>query len=198
MARPVPTLKTPRFVLLASIAVTVAALYFAQDVLIPLALATLLTFLLSPLVQRLEHWRLHRVPSVIVVVVLAFGVVGVLGWVVVDQVMSLARDLPAYKDNIKAKLYWLPHPGEQGVLGQIKQTVKELNQEIAHPPPKATTQSTQPATPAPRVTPPPVAGAAAATPVPVTIVPTERTPWDVLKENAGKIAGPLGTAGIVA
>src|SRR5947208_2052937 len=77
MARPLPanaaTPKAPRFVLMASVCVVVAALYFAQDVLIPLALATLLTFLLSPLVQRLERWRLHRVPSVIIVAVLTFG-----------------------------------------------------------------------------------------------------------------------------
>src|SRR5205807_3620513 len=99
-------------VLMASICVVVAALYFAQAVLIPLALAILLTFLLSPLVQRLERWRVHRVPSVIIVGVLAFAALGVLGWVVVDQVMALARDLPTYKDNIKSKLHWLPLPGE--------------------------------------------------------------------------------------
>ena len=85
MARRVPTLKTPRFVLLASIAVTVAALYFAQDVLIPLALATLLTFLLAPLVQRLERSGLSRVPAVIVVAILMCSTLAVLGWVVVDH-----------------------------------------------------------------------------------------------------------------
>ena len=131
MARSIPTTsKTPRFVLLASVCVVVAALYFAQGVLIPLALATLLTFLLSPLVQRLERWRLHRVPSVIVVVVLAFGVLGVLGWVVVDQVMSLARDLPAYKDNIKAKLHWLPRPGEPHLHPVIAEVRRPRHQEL--------------------------------------------------------------------
>src|SRR5438270_12183114 len=86
MARsPIATVKTPRFVLLASIAVVVAALYLAQDVLIPLALATLLPFLLSPLVARLERCRLGRVPAVVVVAALAVGRLGVLGGVVVGQ-----------------------------------------------------------------------------------------------------------------
>ena len=44
--------------------VVVAALYFAQEVLIPLALAILITFLLATLVTRLERWKLGRVPSV--------------------------------------------------------------------------------------------------------------------------------------
>ena len=240
MARPVPTLKTPRFVLLASIAVTVAALYFAQDVLIPLALATLLTFLLAPLVQRLERSGLSRVPAVIVVAILMCSTLAVLGWVVVDQVLALSRDLPAYKDNIRAKLSFLPHRGQTGVIGQIKQTVTELNQEIARPATTRATQPTQPATgaanpdetdsteagqparttqalhvspPPPAGVPPPKAPAAAPTsqpiatlagasapgpPIAVTIVPPEPTPLDILKENAGTIAGPLGTAGIVA
>ena len=58
MARSQSDSKLPRFVLLASVCVVIAALYFAQDVLIPLALATLLTFLLTPLVQWFERWRL--------------------------------------------------------------------------------------------------------------------------------------------
>ena len=138
------SLKTPRFILMAAICIVVAALYFAQDVLIPLALATLLTFLLSPLVQRLERWKLGRVPSVIIVVILAFGAIGVLGWVVTRQVLALARDLPVYKDNIKAKAHWLPLPNQSGgVIEKVKETVAEVNQEITRNP--ATTQSTQPA-----------------------------------------------------
>ena len=47
------------------IAVTVAALYFAQEVLVPLALAVLLTFVLAPLAARLERRGLGRVVSVV-------------------------------------------------------------------------------------------------------------------------------------
>ena len=48
MPRNVDARKTPRFILLASVCVVVAALYFAQDVLIPVALAMLLSFLMTP------------------------------------------------------------------------------------------------------------------------------------------------------
>ena len=65
MARPADIAgKCTRFIVMASVCVVVAALYFAQEVLIPLALAVLLCFLLAPLVTRLERYRLGRVPSV--------------------------------------------------------------------------------------------------------------------------------------
>src|SRR3954447_4421644 len=69
--------KASRFVLLASVCVVVAALYFAQAVLIPLALAMLLSFLLAPLVARLEKWRIKRVPAVLIVVIALFALITV-------------------------------------------------------------------------------------------------------------------------
>src|SRR3989442_15566191 len=98
-----PGQKTSRFVLLASICVVVAALYFAQKVLIPLALAMLLSFLMAPLVARLEGWRIKRVPSVLIVVITLFGLVSVLGYVVVMQVYDLASNMEKYEGNIVAK-----------------------------------------------------------------------------------------------
>jgi predicted PurR-regulated permease PerM len=35
----------------------VAALYFGREVLVPIALALLLSFVLAPLVRRLQSWR---------------------------------------------------------------------------------------------------------------------------------------------
>lgn len=48
-----------RFVLLANVAIVLYLLYWLQPVLIPLALAVLLTFVLSPIVTYLDR---HRVP----------------------------------------------------------------------------------------------------------------------------------------
>src|SRR5688500_13123475 len=81
MARPDPVSKPPRFSMVVTIAVIVTALYFAQDVLIPLALATLLSFLLAPLSYRLERKGLPRVPAVIAVVILSCSLLVGLGWV---------------------------------------------------------------------------------------------------------------------
>jgi hypothetical protein len=52
--------------------VAVAALYFGRELFVPVALAILLGFALAPPVLLLRRWHFGRVPSVIVVVVLAF------------------------------------------------------------------------------------------------------------------------------
>jgi predicted PurR-regulated permease PerM len=57
---------------LATFVLIIGSLYWAQAVLIPVALAILLTFLLSPVAGALEWIALRRLPSVIVVVVLTF------------------------------------------------------------------------------------------------------------------------------
>src|SRR5215207_2856005 len=104
MARAVSPTKTSRFVLLASICVVVAALYFAQDVLIPLALSVLLTFLLTPLVARLERMRVPRAAAVVLTVVIAFGALGVLAYVVGEQILNLAANVDQYKENVESKV----------------------------------------------------------------------------------------------
>jgi len=62
---------------LLSLGIILAALYFARVVFVPLALAVLLAFLLGPLVTRLRHWGLGRVPSALIIVVLSFMIVAI-------------------------------------------------------------------------------------------------------------------------
>ena len=86
-----------------------AALYLAQEVLIPIALAGLLTFLLSPIVDGLERaglWRVKggRVYAVMLVVVLVFSALGGAAWVVAQQVLTLGAELPHYRGNLKRKI----------------------------------------------------------------------------------------------
>ncbi|MBV8780578.1 MAG: AI-2E family transporter, partial [Phycisphaerae bacterium] len=87
-----------------SIGVVVAALYFAQEVLIPLALSVLLAFLLAPLVTRLQRNFIGRTPAVLVVVAVAFCFIALVGFIVGDQVVQLARDLPNYQTEIGHKV----------------------------------------------------------------------------------------------
>ena len=61
---------------LASIAVVIAALYLAKGVLVPLTLAALLSFLLSPVCDWLERRRLGRIPAVLVTALLGFTLLG--------------------------------------------------------------------------------------------------------------------------
>ncbi len=65
--------------MLGSIAVVVAALYLAKGVLVPLTLAVLLSFLLSPLCDWLERRSLGRVPAVLVTAILGFARLGARG-----------------------------------------------------------------------------------------------------------------------
>ena len=107
MARTTEDWRFPRTLIVASL--ITAALYFAQDVLIPLTLAGLLTFLLTPLVARLEHLgnrRLKRTPSVLFVaglltIISPFCGVAVL---VGNQLVELADKMPVYKQNVDKKL----------------------------------------------------------------------------------------------
>ena len=82
----------------------VAVLYLAKEVLFPLALAILFSFLLGPVVRRLERLGLWRVPSVLAVTAGFFGIFAGIGWVTTHQVIDLAGKLPSYQSNIQHKL----------------------------------------------------------------------------------------------
>ena len=108
----------------------VAVLYLGQEVLIPFALALLLTFLLAPAVQRLQQLRLPRVPSVIITVLSSFTLIGVIVWILVTQTLGLAASLPIYKDNIQTKIRAM---GQNHGLGleKITVTIQELTKEVS-------------------------------------------------------------------
>jgi predicted PurR-regulated permease PerM/methanogenic corrinoid protein MtbC1 len=173
---------------LVTIALVTAALYFGREVLIPLALAILISFILTPSVQRLQKMHLGRVPAVLLVVVLAFGGIGAVGWLMGAQIVDFAETLPKYEQNIRAKAGAL-HGGGASALNQAKQTVEHLQEEIGIASPSA------PTTPASRLegksrVPP-------SSPVPVTVVEPPATPLTVLRTTLFPLLGPLGTAGLV-
>ncbi len=89
-------------VILAAVAVF-AVLYWARDLLIPIALAIFLAFLLAPLVRSVQGWGLPRIPGVLVVVTLACTFLGVGGWFVASRAIGLAGELPKYRENIEVK-----------------------------------------------------------------------------------------------
>ncbi len=105
MAAPEPLAKLSGILTLASIAVVTGALYLAKGVLVPLTLAVLLSFLLSPVCDRLERWRFGRIPAVLVTALLAFTMLGVVSWMAVVQMSNLAPKMPEYQANIQTKLH---------------------------------------------------------------------------------------------
>ena len=115
-----PELKT-----LAGVAVgtlVIAALYFGQEVLIPITLAVMLSFVLSPVVNLLQRLRLWRAPAVILTVIAALGVLGLFGALIGSQAASLTVNAPQYARTIEAKVQ-----GVQGfAVARLASITKEL------------------------------------------------------------------------
>jgi predicted PurR-regulated permease PerM len=120
---------------LAGLVLIAACLYWAQAVFIPLALAILLTFLLSPLTSALQR-RISRVPAVIVVMALLLTTVGSVGYVLMTQVVSLGLDLPKYETNIKEKIADIRLLGQLTGIERVQRTVTraagEVEREAGH------------------------------------------------------------------
>ncbi len=108
--------------------VLVAALYLGRELFLPLVLAGLFSFLLAPVVNRLERWRFRRVPAVLVTTALAFAVIGAIAYLVAGQLIDLAYQLPSYKENIRAKILSFHVPTE-GPWGNLTATFNELRKE---------------------------------------------------------------------
>jgi predicted PurR-regulated permease PerM len=108
-----------------------ASLYWARDVLIPLALATLLTFLFNPLANALERWGVGRALSVLIVVGFAFSLIAGAGWALTQQAGTLAAELPAYTATIKDKVARWRREGGGRFFGRVRSSVDEVVGEIA-------------------------------------------------------------------
>ncbi len=89
---------------LAVFVVIVSGLYLARDVMIPVTLAVLLSFLLAPVVNLLRRLHLGRVPSVLLAVFFALGLMLALGSLIGAQIAGLAGDLPRYQETIQHKV----------------------------------------------------------------------------------------------
>ena len=85
-------------------ATIIAALYFGREIFIPIAIALLLSFVLTPLVNHLRRLRLPRLVAVAVSVLLTVGVVAALGTLIGIQAADLAGDIPHYRATIERKI----------------------------------------------------------------------------------------------
>ena len=85
------------------IALVIAALHYADDFLIPLALAGFLSFILQPLVQWLDDRRWPRPFAVLSVVLVTTCLLGLAGIFLAREVSNLAAELPRYETNLREK-----------------------------------------------------------------------------------------------
>jgi predicted PurR-regulated permease PerM len=163
-------------------AIIITGLYFARQVLQPLALAVLLSLLLAPMVRWQRQHGMPRVPAVLLAVLLAF--VLIVGFLVAvgDQAVSLVQNLPGYQDNIATKIRSLSGelPGA-GMLERAGQVFRNLGAEFA-------------ASAGSGVSTLPVGDSRM--PVPVVIRETEPA-LQVLRNIVGPMLSPLFASGLV-
>ncbi len=169
----------------------ITVLYLAREIFIPLSLALLLGFLLSPLVRRLERWRVRRSLAVAMVVVSSLIAVGLVGWVVSQQLVDVFNQIPAYKDNIRDKLVALSGRHNTS-LNKVKTSVQELGKELSastqEPPPNLSPTDKQPRAVDPQSQP---------VPIPVEVVESPPTVLQAARAIVGPLMVPLGTALVV-
>ena len=168
----------------------VAALYFGRDILIPVALAALLTFLLAPLVTYLQRW-LGRIGAVLLVVMLILAGAGTAAYMLTSQMVDLATKLPDYQKNIQTKLRSFKVP-TGGRFTRFSQTVAELKKDLpggGNQPENAASTNTETA-----LLPEPPSDAQV--PVPV-IEKSENNPFQLVRVVLSPLLGPLGTAALV-
>lgn len=163
----------------------VAALYFGRDILLPLAVAVLLTFALAPVVAWLRKLHVPRVVAVISVVIAAFAAIILFGAVVAGQLSSLAQNLPQYQNNIEAKVQTIRDADVgESIFDKVSVLLERLGREIeadeetAAPGEAATERDTM-------------------RPLPVRIIEPSAQPLQVLQTLVGPLIEPLATGGII-
>lgn len=175
----------PVFVTLASILLVVtamAALYFGRDILVPVTLAILLSFVLVPAVRLLRHIRVPRVPAVLLVVVVVFGALFGIGTLIAREGGQLAADLPRYSRVMQDKVKALRGAtAGTGTLSRIADVFQDLGATLSPPP--APELKGEPGSPG--------------HPLTVEIRAARASLVDNLQTFAGPILHPLATTGLI-
>ena len=164
----------------------VAGLYLAQGVLIPIAIAILLSFLLAPVADGLERIHLPRIASVILIGLLSLTLITGVASLLVTQAYEVAGSLPKYRQNIEERLRFFTGDEPGGVIDEATETIKKARKEVAD----ENKQKQQ-------VVAEPDSEAADDGPMPVVIHSPPPTGLDLLRTYAGTILGPVGQAALV-
>ena len=170
-------------------AIVITGLYVAREVLLPLALAILLSFVLTPALLFLRRLKVPRVVGVAIVVAFAFAVIFGLGWLMSQQATQLAGDLPRYQHVLAEKISALRKSAAGSpALEKATEAVKGLERELANPTPEPKV-GTEPS--------PPEQAEEGRKPIPVEIHEPPPQPLELFQRIAGTVLPPLATAGIV-
>ena len=170
-------------------AIVITGLYVAREVLLPLALAILLSFVLTPALLFLRRLKVPRVVGVAIVVAFAFALIFGLGWLMSQQATQLAGDLPRYQHVLAEKISALRKSAAGSpALEKATEAVKGMERELANPTPEPKV-GTEPS--------PPEQAEEGRKPIPVEIHEPPPQPLVLFQRIAGTVLPPLATAGIV-
>lgn len=175
----------PIMVALASFLLVVgvmAALYFGREILVPVTLAILLSFVLAPFVRILRRVRVPRAPAVMLVVVIVFGALFGIGSLIASEASQLASDLPRYTLTMRDKIRDLRGATDgSSSLSRLVDMVQDLGAAISPPP--AAEYKGEPGTPT--------------HPLTVELSPARASVLDTLQTFAGPVLHPLATTGLI-
>jgi predicted PurR-regulated permease PerM len=170
------------------VVVIVGCVYVGREVLVPMALAILLSFALAPPVELLQRWHMPRSVAVIGVVLLAFAGVFSLGGLMISQVNQLASDLPRYQSTLQEKIKTLRGVAAgSGTLERASEVLQNLSREIDRPNSAVPPTSAEPSAvlkPTDR-------------PIPVEVRQPDAGALQTLSALISPLIHPLETAGIV-
>ena len=175
---------TQRFVITgAALALGIAALHYGRSLLMPLAFAALLAFVLDPLVTALRRWRLPHALAVGLVMVLAMASLAGGAVLLGQQVVALSKDLPTYQSTIRQKLRELrPDAGSNRILKDASQVLGMVEGELNKV--RAEAAGTAPTK--------------ASAPTRVQVEPVPPPPLRAILNILTPVVLPLATAGLVA
>jgi predicted PurR-regulated permease PerM len=170
----------------------VVALYVGREVLVPIALAILLSFVLSPVVWLLHRARLGRVPAVFLAVALALAVILSVGGLIGMQISEVISDIPSYAITIDQKVASV-RTIAKGQLSGILATLVQRLEQAGIPPPQP------PPRPSARSRPGPASDAQdeGRKPMPVELRQPDATPIEIAQRILMPVVSPLATTGIV-
>ncbi|HUR94449.1 MAG TPA: AI-2E family transporter, partial [Gemmatimonadales bacterium] len=120
------------WVTFAGCVLVVAVLYWAQDILVPVALAVLVSFVLTPPVLSLQR-RIGRLPAILLVVTLVFSGLGLATYGIVRQMGSLSTDLVRYRANIRAKVQDVRGASRGGSVERLQSTLEDIKKDMGVP-----------------------------------------------------------------
>jgi predicted PurR-regulated permease PerM len=166
--------------------VVVAALYYGREVLVPITLAVLLSFVLAPIVDLLRRLWIGRVAAVLLAVLLALGAILFIGGLIGTQVAGLARNAPTYAATIEKKVSAVRIYTVDRFSEAMDSFGRELQGTDSN---RAPSPTTQPA-PAPSTSEEP-------RPLPVEVRQPNASPIELAERILAPILHPLATTGIV-